>query len=674
MTDAIFLRLLASDDKGAELAAALAARRQGQDDARVFEVDPESFRQIPGAPFAYWVSERVRRLFRELPPFEGEGRTVKQGLATADDFRFVRAWWEVAPERILDAHHGPDWKADLPAFQAWCRGRTHEGKRWAPFAKGGEYSPYYADIHLVVNWEWEGKEIKDWICERYPYLNGNWEWVAKNTAFYFRPGLTWPLRARRFAPQPLSSGGIFSVRGYAMFAPPEDLPSLLGLGNSSSFDLLFKTMLGRFGFPEFIVGVLQKMPFPTTQAGSGAEWLALSEAARRAAESELVAASSSETARGFVIPRPVRSVAIDLDEDTAGLSLGDELGSIQLTELQRVVDDAGSALYNVSLVDFGPHADSPASAPDEPEDTEAETDEDEVPSVTDASSLASSLVSYLLGCVFGRWDVRVATGERHLPDLPDPFDPLPVCSPGMLQGEDGLPLRSTPEGYPLSIDWDGILVDDPGHPDDLMTRIRQVLEVVYEERAGAIEAELAEFLGVKDLRDYFRRPTKGGFWLDHVARYSKSRRKAPIYWLLQSKKRNYSLWLYYHRLDQDLLYKALVNYVEPKLRLEEARLKELEQTRLLVGAAGREAKQLAREAEAQEELLQELTEFAQALSRAADLHLHPDLDDGVLLNIAPLWELVPWKEAATTWQELLKGKYPWSSVGQQLNERGMVRG
>ena len=69
----------------------------------------------------------MRRLFQELRPFESEGRAVKQGLATADDFRFVRLWTEVPPEKI--------------------------GTKWFPFAKGGAYSPYYADLHLVVNWE-----------------------------------------------------------------------------------------------------------------------------------------------------------------------------------------------------------------------------------------------------------------------------------------------------------------------------------------------------------------------------------------------------------------------------------------------------------------------------------------------------------------------------------------
>ncbi len=118
--------------------------------------------------------------------------------------------------------------------------------------------------------------------------------------------------------------------------------------------------------------------------------------------------------------------------------------------------------------------------------------------------------------------------------------------------------------YPIRVDWDGILVDDADHADDIVRRVRDVLDVLLAgTQAKPSSAKAAcEVLGVKDLRDYFRKPGNGGFWLDHVARYSKSRRKAPIYWLLQSSKKNYAIWLYYHRLDKDLLFKALVNYVE----------------------------------------------------------------------------------------------------------------
>ena len=288
---------------------------------------------------------------------------------------------------------------------------------------------------------------------------------------------------------------------------------------------------------------------------------------------------------------------------------------------------------------------------------------------TDAEPLVAESVSYAVGCVLGRWDVRFATGGKAAPHPARPVRSPTYLLAGHAPGTGRSPCHQHPDGYPLRIDWDGILVDDPDHADDIVRRVREVLEVIWKERAEAIEKEACEILGVKELRDYFRKPGKGGFWDDHVTRYSKSRRKAPIYWLLQSSKKNYALWLYYHRLDKDILFKALVNYVEPKIRLEENRLDELrspEDRRSAPPAKG--AKKLDKDIEHQEALLSELRDFEDKLRRAANLHLDPDLNDGVVLNIAPLWELVPWKEAKNYWEELLEGKYEWSSIGKQLRK------
>jgi hypothetical protein len=243
----------------------------------------------------------------------------------------------------------------------------------------------------------------------------------------------------------------------------------------------------------------------------------------------------------------------------------------------------------------------------------------------------------------------------------------------MLKGDDGLPLLHSPANYPLPIDGDSVLVDDADHADDIVRRVRDVLEVIWKSRADSAEKEACEILGVKELREYFRKPGKGGFWDDHVTRYSKSRRKAPIYWLLQSSKKNYGIWLYYHRLDKDLFFKALVNYVEPKIRLETNRLETLRVQMSAEGDSGKQAKRIAKEFEWQDELLAELRDFEDKLRRAANLHLEPDLNDGVLLNIAPLHELVPWKEAESYWQELLAGEYEWSSIGKQLRQKGLVK-
>jgi len=305
------------------------------------------------------------------------------------------------------------------------------------------------------------------------------------------------------------------------------------------------------------------------------------------------------------------------------------------------------------------------------------------------------LLVWCVGIVFGRWDVRMVSNRLLIPKLVGPFDPLPVCSPGTLLSPDGFPATSgqiaseewlksrenvldvpkdvtnptiSDNDYPIAIDWDGILVDDESHSDDIITRIREVWELLYGELSEEREQEVLGILGVKSLRDYFIQPRS--FSRFHINRYTKSRRKAPIYWLLQSSKKNYSLLLYYHRLDKDIYYKALVNYVEPKVRLEENHLEQLRAQK--EGTAGRELKHLEKKIENQESFVQELYDFRDKLKKVTELDLKPDLNDGVVLNIAPLWELVPWKEAKKYWDELMKGKYEWSTVSKQLKEQGVI--
>ena len=91
-----------------------------------------------------------------------------------------------------------------------CRQRTCEGKRWVPFAKGGAYSPYYADLHLVVNWEQNGKEVRNFDRA-----------LIRNEDFYFRPGLTWPLRTQLgFNMRAYPAGAIFGHKGPVAYHVP----------------------------------------------------------------------------------------------------------------------------------------------------------------------------------------------------------------------------------------------------------------------------------------------------------------------------------------------------------------------------------------------------------------------------------------------------------------------
>ncbi len=669
---ATFFRLLDAEDKGEALRAAIAKMNGGEAEEHTYEADPASFRLIPGSPFAYWVSDSLRRKFRELPPFEGDGRTVRVGLQTSDDFRFVRAWWEVPPERILYVPAKAEELNDperLCRYQEACREATRRGRYWVPFAKGGEYSPYYADLHLVVNWRDDGMEIRNFVGP-----NGRLASRPQNTDYYFRPGLTWPASTvKGFNVRVMPAGCIFAHKGPAAFFPTEDVGNrqrlaVLGIMNSELFSFL---LLLQTASRAWEVGLVQQTPLPR---------LAHDETSRFATAVEAIYTDiksldqCDEVSRLFIRPFFHDALGVTLRAMAGAWVAEAQQRSSQVnarkTSLSLMALDAygvegpdrGRVLHGVSISDEVPEQTRDPDTDEGEDDGRLEARDGTVSAV----EWAGRLLSYAVGCVFGRWDVRIGKGEKEPPPLPGPFDPLLPCSPGMLVGPDGLPARETPPGYPITIQWDGILVDDPGHPADIVARVREVLGYLFADGdPAAVEEEACAILGVRDLRTWFRQE----FFPYHVKMYSKRPRKAPIYWQLCSERKSYSVWLYYHRLNHDTLYTVLRSYVERKIAYEEQRLREMQERLAAARAQGqrREERDLERQIEAQERLLEELGRFRDRIRAVADMGHEPDLDDGVLLNIAPLHQVVPWREAEKAWRELVSGKYPWASIAKSIS-------
>lgn len=645
MSEALFLRLLSVEDKAEALARAVAATRQGTAlDTVIHLVDPDEFEQVPGSPFAYWVSERIRHLFAVLQPFESENREVRLGDHPSDDFRYLRLFWEV------------------PADSS-----SHD---WRCYSKGGSYSPYYADVHLLVDWDASRQTYRDFYGRP-----GRASERPSNYQYFFRPSLTWPRRTTSGMSVRIQPAGcVFSDKAPSAFV--DEIPTWLGLLQSAAFSALAGIQLAAADAAarSYEVGIIQQTPVPSL---SRSQRIQLSELALHCVDLKRTVDTANEVSHLFQIPSLLQTKGDVLVRRADSWQLRITETHQQLAEYQRNIDDIAFRLYGIEGEDRqaieAKVGSTRALAGDEEDEMERWEESEQEPSTTDHRHMTADLLSYFVGCAFGRWDVRYATGERSAAELPEPFGPLPVCALGELTGADGLPLRKSPPSYPLRVDWEGLLVDDPDHNDDIVRRVRDVFELIWQKRAEEIEREACELLGVKTLCDYFRKLAAVGFWTDHIKRYSKSRRKAPIYWYLRSSKGNYAIWLYYHRLDKDVLFKALLNYVEPKLRLEENNLAQLKQRREVVGTTGREGKQLERDLDKQESFLSELYDFRDKLKRAADLNLEPDLNDGVVLNIAPLWELVPWKEAEKYWKELIAGKYEWSSIGKQLRERGLVK-
>jgi hypothetical protein len=226
---AVFFRLIDAEDKCASLAKAI----DGDSSLR-FEMTGEQLSSLPRSAWMYWISPASRRVFREFPKL-GEISPPRQGLATTDNMRFVRYWWEVEP----------------PGFAG-------PREKWMPYAKGGRFRRWYEWPRHRVNWEDDGREIKSAIVQRYPYLDGQWQWVAKNSAWYGREGITYSyLTSGSFSARRLEKGTIFDVAGSSLF--PDDALAMLGVLNSSVAGQLLSAINPTVNFQ---VGDLRQLPVP----------------------------------------------------------------------------------------------------------------------------------------------------------------------------------------------------------------------------------------------------------------------------------------------------------------------------------------------------------------------------------------------------------------------------
>ncbi len=589
-----FLRLLADKDKAENLLTTCTALRSGMNDARVFQVAPESFRVVPGAPFAYWVSEGVRGLFTKLPKFESDDRLVRQGGVTGNDERYLRLWWEVSNCQV-----------------------PRRGWQWKPFAKGGSVSRWYSDISTVVIWDFSRGTFGG-----YTGLLHRPSEKPSSAEHYFKGGLTWPLRAGHFAPVPLPKESIFSIRGYAILASSSELLPLAALCNSAPFDYIFKVALGRFGFPEFVVGILQILPLP--KIGERSRKF-LSQFMVRAWSLKRTLATVEETSHAFALPAVLRTRLGDYDPPAI---------EAELARIQAEIDAVAFDLYGFNEVDRAAVQASLGAANEGDTETTPDDEGDDEDNAVPIDQTAG-LLSWAVGVAFGRYDWRLATGERAVPAEPEPFDPLPAKSPGML-----------PDGVEPFYVHASILVDDQGHPHDLARLIEEVLVRV-------------EVLVPEDVRRWLQRD----FFPFHLQRYSKSRRKAPIYWPLSTASGSYTLWVYCPSFTSQTPYTAINDFVEPKVQ----------QVGADVTALRNKGSARTRDDEKQFEALQafelELIELRDTLLKIAPTY-KPNHDDGVQITAAPLWPLFrhkPWQKVLKdTWAKLEKGDYDWAHLAMSF--------
>jgi hypothetical protein len=671
------VRLLKERDMAKGLAEATESVRSDRADQRVFVLPRSDILELPGAPFAYWAHVSFRRLFGQLPSIEGGIAKAKMGLSTGDDFRFVRLWWEASPS---------------------------DGD-WIPYAKGGEYSPFFFEPHLVVDWTNEGDSIR----------NSGASWVAlRNQTFYFKPGVSWPRRtASGFGPRILPAGCIFGDKGPTAFCLEEDVEPLLGwlLSRPVSAMLSFLLAAGDetssgTASKSYEVGLVQRLPWLPI-ARDAPMSLAMRELIQLGCSNVIRRLETDETSRYFTGPSLLRfpSDALrtsvdqalcsseDLHVDLIDASLGvDRLIADALIldddaqkfldgevgahpgGLAEVVDVAAlsgrvSALYEASMSEvintfLEAGGGSRVIATQNfiadrrlevishglgfhPRSVVTARRHAGVLPVGLAEAQAGQFISFLFGVSIGRWmlpsdDQMAAWSDRLVVDL---LGGMPSCSSLALAAKDGIKM----------------LLDEPGHPADVVAAIEGVAS------SGQVRSLLLQqavsALGERSLRQYLRK----SFFRSHLSAYSKSRRNAPIYWPLTVPSGNWGIWVYAPVLDREALY-AIAAHARRREGQAIAEVVRLEQERSS-GGSGRTLKSLDKALDGERKLTEELRRFGDVAERIAGLGWAPDMNDGTGLCAAPLADIFPaWKDAARYRKELRAGKHEWATVARWAGE------
>lgn len=515
------------------------------------------------------------------------------------------------------------------------------GYTWAFLTNGGEFSPLYRENYFVCRVRVENGESA--FTTRFKN-ESDYLYDASAQHLYFKSGLTYPKRSRFFHLSALPAGHIFTPEGKGFFLnhDSENL-AFLAVLNSCVAAQIADYLCG----PHKQRGDVELIGIPDVDPKTARK---IERSAQDALSSFQVLAQGKEDSSLFCVPwqpglhpQEIKSLK-DLVE-ARGL------------EVAQVAENVMNAFNDFDVA-------GQKACPWLPIDEEILKD-----LCTARRNLFGSYalrieeyISYFVGCCFGRWDIRYATKERLPPCPPDPFSSPSVCSPGMLQGERGLPadLSEIPASYPLQISGHGILVADRSHQEDIATRVNDAVEAIWPGHGQRMIHEASTMLGVDVLSEYFLRPNT--FFAEHYRLYSKSRRQAPIYWMLSTGNGIYSAWLYYHRFTQDTLYRVLRDFVEPRIQQTERELFEFESQGALSGDAA------TRLMESQT-MLQDLRILKSELDYVAPLW-NPDLNDGVIINHSILWRVTPYtpwqKKCKECWDKLVKGEYDWAYLAFHL--------
>lgn len=543
-----------------------------------FSTKQKNFYDIPGTPFAYWLSDTMFDIFKDSKTLSDVAKP-RQGLATSDNDRFLKLWHEVDFSKIGFGITSID---DDRKFEY----------KWFPCTKGGSFRRWYGNNDYIVNWENDGEEIKAYAAKLYR----NYTRTIKNIPFYFRKGLTWStISSGLFSLRYVPEGFVFETKGAMCYVDDKYLYSVLALYNTKVMQQFLAVVSPTLDYHE---GPLGRTPILLEDNSEIDE---ITKNCITISKNEWDSFENSWDYKGHPL--------IELRTETECVRVHEQQNYhikdvywvwSQLCDkrFQKLKDNEEKLnrhfidVYNLQ------------------NELTPEIEENDV-SVrkADLGRDIRSFISYAVGCMFGRYSLDVdglayAGGEwdvsKYVSFAADKDNIIPIC-------------------------------DDEYFEDDIVGLFVGFVKTVY--GADTLDENLefiANALGGKGQpKDVIRNYFLNDFYSDHCKIYQKH----PIYWLFDSGKKNgFKALIYMHRYQPDTIARIRTDYVHEQQARYRTAITDLEQR--IANASTGERVKLNRKLTTLQAQDTEIRTYEEKIHHLADQMISIDLDDGVKKNYA----------------------------------------
>lgn len=577
----------------------------------------ENYEKIQGAPIAYWVSENIINAF-DADKLLKDVVTASVGIQTGDNEKFIHLWWEIKKENIN--------------YGAMSIEDSYQDKKWFPYNKGGEYRKWYGNDATVIDWKNDGEDII-----RNSQITGH-HYQQYAEELKFKPLVTWS-RISTGAPafRIKKYGYLSDMAGFSMFSSIIDLKFIVAFCNSvvakKFLEFLAPTL-------NYMIGPVTSMPIKSFDKNKEGILNEVNSAIKISKEDW----DSFETSWDFK-RHPLISVI------SQNRTLFDDITEVDLAECYTCWKNecnerfnqfkANEEELNRIFIDIYGLQD---------ELTPEVEDKDVTVRKADLQRDIKSLVSYAVGCMFGRYSLD----EEGLVLAGQPFEAhffeasAPVCGTGFA-GASG---ASVPTGEfyyktdddvkkcTYNPDKDNIIpiCDEEYFSDDIVSRFCEWVKIVYGEKSLKTNLDfIAKALGNKGntSREVIRNYFLNDFFKDHCNTYSVTGSgKRPIYWLFDSGKQNgFKALIYMHRYDADTVGRVRTDYLHRAQKYVETAMQSAQYT-IDNATSSSEKSKATKAATKYTKQLAEMRIYDEAIAHVANQRIEIDLDDGVKVNYA----------------------------------------